>query len=217
MEFWPGVHSLDVSRHANVYLVIGPPVVLVDTGPPGALPRLLRELRRSGQEPESVSRIVLTHCDVDHTANARALQRLTCATVCAHVDDIPFITGEAPWPGPLLRRVIKATWGRGVPALRVDCALRDGDNLGGLTVLHLPGHTPGHIGLQRGTVLFAGDAVMGGRRLRPAPRALTWNPALARRSIARMSTLDVDLLLPGHGTPINDGARHCAEIISGGR
>jgi hypothetical protein len=30
-----------------------------------------------------------------------------------------------------------------------------------------------------------------------------------------MATLDVDLLLPGHGTPINDGARHCAEILSG--
>jgi glyoxylase-like metal-dependent hydrolase (beta-lactamase superfamily II) len=97
---------------------------------------------------------------------------------------------------------------------RVDRALRDGDILDGLMVLHLPGHTPGHIGLQSGRVLFAGDTVSGGRRLRPAPGFLTWNEDLACRSIARLATLAVDLLLPGHGTPVDDGARRCAELVA---
>ena len=97
---------------------------------------------------------------------------------------------------------------------RVDRALHDGDALEGLVVLHLPGHTPGHIGLQAGSVLFAGDTVSGGRRLRPAPRFLTWNEDLARRSLARLATLGVDLLLPGHGTPVDDGGRRCAELVA---
>jgi hypothetical protein len=44
--------------------------------------------------------------------------------------------------------------------------------------------------------------------------SLTWNEDLARRSIARMATLGVELLLPGHGTPIDDGARRCAELVA---
>ena len=51
MEFWPGVHALEASRVSNVYLVVGTPATLVDTGPPGALPRLLREMRRAGVQP----------------------------------------------------------------------------------------------------------------------------------------------------------------------
>ena len=44
--------------------------------------------------------------------------------------------------------------------------------------------------------------------------ALTWHEDLARRSIVRRATLGVDLLLPGHGTPIDDGARRCAELVA---
>jgi hydroxyacylglutathione hydrolase len=143
-----------------------------------------------------------------------ALQRITGAEVCAHEDDIPSITGAQPLPGPPARRVIGATIGRLVRPPRVDRALHDGDVLDGLVVLHLPGHTPGHIALQSGSALFASNTVSGGRRLRPAPRCLTWNEDLARRCIARMATLGVDVLLPGHGTPVDDGARRCAELVA---
>src|SRR5436190_14756053 len=214
MELWTGIHSLETSRVSNVYLVLGPPATLIDTGPPGTVWRLLAEMQRAGVQPRDLRRLVLTHCDADHIANARTLQRSTGAEVCAHEDDIPYITGTWPQPGPPLRRVLGATIGRLVRPPRVDRALHDGDVLDGLTVLHLPGHTPGHIGLQAGRVLFAGDTVSGGRRLRPAPRLLTWNEDLARRSLARMATLDVDLLLPGHGTPVDDGARRCAELVA---
>ncbi|HKO24796.1 MAG TPA: MBL fold metallo-hydrolase, partial [Chloroflexota bacterium] len=185
-----------------------------DTGPPGTVWRLLAAMTQAGVQPRDLRRIVLTHCDVDHIANAHPLQRVTGAEVCAHEDDLPYITGAQPLPGPPARRVIGATIGRLVRPPRVDRGLHDGDVLDGLMVLHLPGHTPGHIGLQAGSVLFAGDTVSGGRRLRPAPRLLTWNEDLARRSLARMATLGVNLLLPGHGTPVDDGARRCAELVA---
>ena len=213
MELWTGIHSLEISRVSNVYLVVGPPPTLIDTGPPGTVSRLLAAMTRAGVPPGDLRRIVLTHCDVDHIANARALQRITGAEVCAHEDDLPYITWAQPLPGPPARRVIGATRGGLVRPPRVDRALHDGDVLDGL-VLHLPGHTPGHIGLQSGSMLFAGDTVSGGWRLRPAPRLLTWNDDLARRSLARMATLGVDLLLPGHGTPVDDGARRCAELVA---
>ena len=212
MEYWPGVFELGASRVSNAYLVVGTPPTVVDTGPPGALPRLLDGIRRAGVRPEDVRRIVLTHNDVDHIGNARALQRISGAEVCAHLDDIVYIHGERSRPG--IRRLIGATMGRGMLPPRVDRALHDADDLGGLIVVHLPGHTPGHIGLQRGAAFLAGDAVIGGRRLRATPNMLTWNQSLARASIARIATLDFDLLLPGHGTPVNDGPRRCLEMAA---
>jgi hypothetical protein len=29
-----------------------------------------------------------------------------------------------------------------------------------------------------------------------------------------MAKLGVDVLLPGHGTPVNDGARRCADLVA---
>lgn len=212
MELRPGIHSLNASRTSIVHLVMGPPVTLIDTGPPGALPRLLEALHTAGVRPAALQRIVLTHCDIDHIGNAYLLSLIADAEICAHEVEIPYITGARPFPGPAARRALELTWGRAVTRPRVDRALREGDDLDGLAVLHLPGHTPGHIGLQRDSVFFGGDILFGGRTPRPAPGFLTWNKEAARRSIARIGTLPVDLLLLGHGAPVNDGARRAAAL-----
>ncbi len=212
MELWPGIHSLDASRVSNVYLVMGPPITLIDTGPPGALPRILAALDKAGVRPSTLGRIVLTHCDADHIGNAYSLSLVADAEICAPEGDKSYITGERGFPGPAARQIIDLTRGRHLPRPRVDRVLREGDDLDGLVVRRLPGHTPGHIGLQQGSVLFGGDALFGGRELRPAPGFLTWNKEEARRSIARIGTLEIDLLLPGHGTPVNDGSRRAAAL-----
>ncbi len=214
MEMWPGIHALEVSRVVNVYLLTAGPLTLVDAGMPGSLPLLRQALGRVGVSVEDVRRLILTHGDVDHRGGAAAFVRASGAEVWAHEDEASVIDGRAPSPGPWARKVVAATWGRRVPSLKVDRLLREGDDLDGYIVRHLPGHTPGHMGLQKGRALVGGDAVAGGRRPRPSLGLLTWDPARARDSLARIGTLDVDMLLPGHGTPFNDASRRCAAMAS---
>lgn len=77
--------------------------------------------------------------------------------------------------------------------------------MGGLKVLHTPGHTPGSISLyleERG-VVFTGDMLISdGRRFtRPIPFPGT-NLKLYRRSVERLSELSFDVACVGHGRPI---------------
>jgi len=214
VEMWPGIHALEVSSIVNVYLLTAGPLTLVDAGMPGSLPLLRQALERMGVRIEEVRRLVLTHADIDHRGGAAAFARVSGAEVWAHEDEAAVISGQARSPGPWARKIVAATRGRHVAPLKVDRLLREGDDLDGYVVRCLPGHTPGHLGLQRGRALIGGDAVVGGRRPHPSTELLTWNPALARDSLSRITTLDVDMLLPGHGTPFNDASRRCAVMIA---
>ncbi|HEX4046827.1 MAG TPA: MBL fold metallo-hydrolase [Elusimicrobiota bacterium] len=90
----------------------------------------------------------------------------------------------------------------GVPA---DRTVKDGDDLLGLRVVHLPGKSPGEIALlwPARRALLVGDALLapyGG--LKTVPDEKMDDPALLRLSLARLKTLDFDVLLVGDGDPL---------------
>jgi len=126
---------------------------------------------------------------------------------------MPIPSATCPAPARRCDSLIRATAGRRTKTFAVDRVLHDGDDLDGLTVLHLPGHTAGHIGVQAGPVLFAGDAVMGGRKPRPLPGLITQDRAAERWSLERMAAMQIELLLPGHLGPVKDAARQIATIL----
>jgi glyoxylase-like metal-dependent hydrolase (beta-lactamase superfamily II) len=94
----------------------------------------------------------------------------------------------------------------------VDVTVQDGDHLdllGGATVLHVPGHTPGSIALHLPAegVLLCGDAIDHRRgKLGPPPKGFTLDMDQAMDSVRRMAELDFEVLGPGHGAPIRSGA-----------
>jgi glyoxylase-like metal-dependent hydrolase (beta-lactamase superfamily II) len=107
------------------------------------------------------------------------------------------------------------------PDIVPDIVLSDGDIIGGLTVIHTPGHTLGCICLwsEPDKVLISGDTVFtdgafgrydfpGGSR-----QAL-------EKSLDRLLPLDVEGLYPGHGEPVDyGGKRHIAaaqRLMKGG-
>ena len=92
-----------------------------------------------------------------------------------------------------------------VAPLVADVALRSGDVISGLEVIHVPGHTAGSIALRRADgVVFSGDALLGDRRgrLRQPDPGLSLDPDQASASAATLRSLGPRLLLPGHGAPV---------------
>jgi glyoxylase-like metal-dependent hydrolase (beta-lactamase superfamily II) len=81
--------------------------------------------------------------------------------------------------------------------------------LGGATVVHVPGHTPGSIALHFPSerLLICGDTIgHRGDRLGLPPKPFTVDMKQAIASIRRMAELEFDVLCPGHGAPIAGGA-----------
>ncbi len=105
----------------------------------------------------------------DHVGRLAELKKITRARVMAHPADAPYIDGRLPQPGPTRPRRLGTIlaplyrlWTTTPVAL--DRLVNDGDELpalGGIKVLHTPGHTPGSISLllQKDRLVIAGDVL----------------------------------------------------------
>ncbi|MEW6223013.1 MAG: MBL fold metallo-hydrolase [Chloroflexota bacterium] len=205
MRVADGIERVEGTRIGNAYVVpLDAGVLLVDTGMPGNASRILSSVTRLGHRPSDVRHIVLTHWHPDHMGSAAELRRLTGARIAIHELDAPVLAGrERPAKGRrtmgLLLRVFR------VAPLVADVTLRTGDAIGGLEVIHVPGHTAGSIALRRADgVVFSGDALLGDRRghLRQPDPGLSLDPEQALASAATIRSLQPQLLLPGHGAPV---------------
>lgn len=217
MELLPDVHLVD-GVTCNVYLLLEPGIVtLVDTGMPGSAGKVIAYLRALGRDPRDLQRIILTHQHVDHVGGVAALAAQTGAEVIAPAGDTPAIEGRAPreLPKGPLRLAFSLLLLPRLQNAKVTRQVRPGERIpvfeadGGLRVMDTPGHTLGHVSfyLPGRRLLFAGDAYRhAGKRIAPPPRMFTTDMALARRSLAALTRLDVDASLPGHGAPIPRGA-----------
>src|SRR5690242_1566266 len=204
MEVVRGVHAIDAVG-AKVLLLVDERLTLIDSGGPGSAGRVLGYVVGLGRRPDEVERIVLTHVHLDHAGALAELRAATGARVCVHESEVGRLAGDdppAPLPHPLLDRALRPVMQtRPVP---VDEPLHDGDVLpllGGVEVLHVPGHTRGSIALyipsRRAAIV--GDALQIVRgRLAPPSRFFSEDLGQAQRSIERLAGLDLDVLIFSH-------------------
>lgn len=201
-------------RLSSVFLLLDQRVTIVDTGTVGSATRILSALRLLGGSADQVEHIIITHYHPDHVGGLAGLQRHVPARTGVHAVEAPYVRGELPVPLPypgrseaLRSRLARLSRALAPPA-RVDTLLRDGDELpvlGGLRVIHTPGHTMGHICLhlpERG-LLIAGDAlqVRGAGRIIPPARLVgeDWEESL--RSIRTLAGVEFDTLALSHFPP----------------
>lgn len=201
---------------ANVFLLVGESLTLVDTGFKGRSVHILKEVRRLGYSPSDIARIIITHHHADHTGSLAVLKEATRAKVFAHAADAPYIDGRLPQPGPVRPEWLGETlaplhglWAT-TPA-PVDVVVGDGDELpilGGIRILHTPGHTAGSISLflpkERLTII--GDLLSNTYGLSLPSRAFTVDMVKEIKSINRVANLEFEMACFGHGLPIRHKA-----------
>lgn len=196
-------------------------VTVIDTGVPGSAPKILAALARLGLQPSDVKRIIATHGDLDHTGSLRALKRATGAPVICHTVEKELLEhpNRRKPANTLLGLLIRPIFALVtlLPQFRAepvtpDRTHVDGDKLPeGFTIVHTPGHTPGHISLlhPERRILIAGDALHNrGGRLGASPPIFTPDMENAHRSIWKLAKKygdAIDTIVCGHGEPIPSG------------
>jgi len=213
MEIVPGIHQVD-GINGNVYIIARKGLVVIDTGIPGSGKKILSTIRDTlHREPSEITTVVITHFHTDHIGGVKALKDAAPGLkVAIHEADAGYVAGTIPLPRyPGLQGFAVGLFSWVMPTVfPPDILLKDGDRIEGLTVIHLPGHTPGSIGLldEGSKTLFAGDLLRcpDGTTLTEGPGAFSMDLAASWESIRKIGSLEFDTLLIGHGTPVRPGA-----------
>lgn len=172
-------------------LARGTEAAIVDTGNPGSADDIGATLATLGLSYGDVRHVLLTHYHNDHIGSTTEVLAQAAGAV-AHAGELD------------LDEI-------GAGSIDVDDirALRGGEEVFGLEVLHTPGHTEGHIAVidHDAGLLVAGDALTADADgvAGPNPR-FTTDLDTAHDSVRRLAELSFNTLLVGHGDPIESGA-----------
>jgi len=215
MEIAPGVHQLNIGRVSNVFLVMEPVPTLIDSGIPRKGKKIADALGEIDLALGDLRRLILTHWHLDHIGSAEELRRVNEMEVYLHPLDVPYALGEKHTEALGARVASKLMRGRmryGPPQNTLPLA--HGQRVGDLEVIHTPGHTPGHVSLLRGDVLFAADSIITFARFRVPPSFLNEDTAQARASIQTLLGYDFQTAVSGHGGKADDAQTKLAALAA---
>lgn len=182
-------------------------LTLIDAALSVSLKGILQAARLIGKP---IVRIALTHAHGDHVGALDGLKRqLPDAPVLISVRDARLMRADSSLDPGEPQRPIRG----GLPKklqTRPDVLLKDGDRIGSLTAVSVPGHTPGSMAFydERTGFLIAGDAMQtrGGIAVSgqmvpwfPFPAMATWDKQTALDSVRKLRELQPSMLAVGHG------------------
>lgn len=202
----------------NAYLVAGEgEMVLVDVGPPGSEDKITEALGLLDLPPEAVGTVIVTHHHSDHAGALAAVLDATGADAWMSAADAaevrvgnafrPYRPASGVLNWVLERALIRPSPDRYPPA-HVAHHVTEADVLAAdLRVIAAPGHTAGQIALlwpEHGGLLIAADACT---NLPTLGLSIIYEDLdVGRDTLRRLSTLDFNTAVFGHGDPIVGGA-----------
>jgi glyoxylase-like metal-dependent hydrolase (beta-lactamase superfamily II) len=198
MEIAPGVHAV---RLLNVYsfLISEPEMTLIDAGLIGSRRRVERYVSRLGRSISELTRIVCTHAHPDHIGGVREMAGQRDVEVLMHPADLAGLRVTLRDAvanrnrGQLIAYFTRHP-GEATP-------IEDGHLLpilGGLQVIHTPGHTPGSLSFYTEGMLFSGDTLFQGSIGRTDLPGGDYRQEMASIVDKLLSLPDDTIVLPGH-------------------
>lgn len=214
----PTTESVPGLRISNAYIRRAETgeLILIDSGTPGNAKRIAGFLHERGIDVRSLSLVLLTHADIDHSGSVWELKEkfAPAAKVAIHAEDAPRVAGE--------KKLKEAKGAAGLMIgmmasimkfhpFRPDIILNENDTIGDLRTVYTPGHTQGSVCFysEKEKALFSGDTLVTDSKgsVNFAGKSISYDLELTRKSVAaKILALDFQVLLPGHGAPIASGA-----------
>jgi glyoxylase-like metal-dependent hydrolase (beta-lactamase superfamily II) len=185
---------------------------------------LEKELEKAGCKPGNLKLVVLTHGDLDHTANAAFIRDSFNTRIAMHQGDL----GSVSEPGvdkilqncryrSLINSIVMLLMKKQIKKLSLKIAkdfegfkpdffIDEGFDLQEYgfeaKVMHIPGHTSGSIGiLTTDGDLISGDTFINAEKPDIAPNAYDFKKMKA--SANRLKALGLRTVYPGHGEPFD--------------
>lgn len=203
------------SMGVNCYLVkAGGGYIIIDTGFSFRRRAIEREMQKAGCRPGNLKLIIITHGDSDHAGNAVYFRQKYGARIAMHRAE-----SDATEKGNMrLNRKMNEGFRRilgglvfNLPLIRLgkarrfkpDIYVEDGDDFTeqgfDARALHLTGHSLGSVSvLTDSGELFCGDLLSNTGK--PGPFNVD-DAEEVKASIARIKSLDIRIVYPGHGKP----------------
>jgi len=180
-------------NNCNTYVIKGDKTVLIDPGHSRHVERLFHQMEEDGISSEKVDVILITHSHPDHFEGLEAFLDKPVKITMSREEERYLLES-----GKLLFEMMKQP----LPKYRIDFYLREGELHLGKEIFNIystPGHSPGSLSIYwpERKVLFTGDVIFYGGIGRTD--FLEGNSKLLMESIERLSHLDTEILLPGHG------------------
>jgi glyoxylase-like metal-dependent hydrolase (beta-lactamase superfamily II) len=205
-----GGKTLSHPSDCNVYLIDGRPAecVLIDSGCGLNTLKILKNIEKAGFNPGRVSAVINTHCHYCHAGGNRKLNKYLgyIETIIHELDATAVENGDNILTGANLHKGVFEPCQVNVRVFTSDTELMKflgfGDKLWitagsiNLSTIHLPGHTPGSMGLygiiDGLRILFAGDI--------DGPFRREWNSNIVTwyNSINSLLMLKIDRIYLGH-------------------
>jgi glyoxylase-like metal-dependent hydrolase (beta-lactamase superfamily II) len=188
---------------------------LIDAGLMGKGDYKVGAIQRLGIELEDIKRIIMTHTHLDHIGCLSEIQgKIPWAELWVHTREAgPLEEGDerTVYGMEMFQGMCQTQYGLkpGHFTCKVHRRLQDGEKLeiGNMAweVLHIPGHSPGCIGLYNRPkkILIPGDVVYADYAIGRFDLHGASGQEL-RDSLMRLAELEVDILLPGHNRIVKD-------------
>jgi glyoxylase-like metal-dependent hydrolase (beta-lactamase superfamily II) len=180
-------------NNCNTYVINGDKTVLIDPGHTRHLKRVFHQMEEDGLSPEKIDLVIVTHSHPDHMEGVEVFLDKPVRIAMGREEE-RYLQGSG--------KMLFDMMGMPLPNVRIDFYLKEGelqlkDKV--FQIYESPGHSPGSVTIywpERKT-LFTGDVVFMGGIGRTD--FLEGNSKLLMESIERLSLLDTEFLLPGHG------------------